>query len=406
MKYVIFLGDGMSDRPHPDLGGKTPLEVAEKPYIDYIARMGVCGSFITLEPDMPTGSATANLMVLGYDPREYFGSREGRGVLEAASMGVDLGPEDMAMRINLISLDGEKIKNHSAGHISSEEAAELIRFLDENLDVAGAKLYPGVSYRHLLVIPGGDERIECAPPHDHVGETVEDRAPQAEVPEAVEATEKLWEIIRRSREILSDHRVNRKRSAAGKDTADAFWPWAPGRRPKMPTFMEKYGITGAAISAVDLVRGVGVYAGLEPITVPGATGLYDTNYEGKAQACIEALNRLDFVYVHVEASDEAGHERDAALKVKTIEYLDRRLIRLVLEEVANWDEPVSMAVLPDHATPIESGKHVRDPVPVAIWNPSRTPDKVQTFTERAVKEGSLGILRDGQFMNRLLCHPD
>jgi 2,3-bisphosphoglycerate-independent phosphoglycerate mutase len=406
MKYVIFLGDGMSDRPHPDLGGKTPLEVAKKPHVDRIARMGVCGSFITLEPDMPTGSATANLMVLGYDPREYFGSREGRCVLEAASMGVELGPEDLAMRVNLISLDGEKIKNHSAGHISSEEAALLIRFLDDRLDVAGAKIYPGVSYRHLLVIPGGDERVDCAPPHDHVGETIEDRFPSAEDPEAVETVEKLRAIIRRSRELLAGHPVNQERSAAGKDTADCLWPWAPGRRPNMPTYKEKYGITGAVISAVDLVRVVGVYAGLESIAVPGATGLYDTNYEGKAEACLDALKRLDFVYVHVEASDEAGHERDANLKVKTIEYLDQRLIRLVMEKVADWDEPVVMAVLPDHSTPIESGKHVRDPVPVAIWNPSRTPDKVRVYNERAVKDGSLGILRGGRFMEEFLGRPN
>jgi 2,3-bisphosphoglycerate-independent phosphoglycerate mutase len=406
MKYVIFLGDGMSDRPHPDLGGKTPLDVAAKPHMDRIARMGVCGSFITLEPDMPTGSATANLMVLGYDPRQYFGSREGRGVLEAASMGILLGPEDLAMRVNLISLDGEKIKNHSAGHISSEEAAQLIGFLDKNLDVAGARLYPGVSYRHLLVIPGGDERIECSPPHDHVGETIEDQAPQAEDPEAIETTEKLWEIIRRSRDLLADHPVNRERWAAGKDTADCLWPWAPGHPPKMPTLKEKYGVTGTVISAVDLVRGVGVYAGLGSITVPGATGLYDTNYEGKAGACLDALKRTDFVYVHVEASDEAGHERDAHLKVRTIEYLDQRLIRLVMEEVGNWDEPVTMAVLSDHATPIESGKHVRDPVPVAIWNPSRPPDSVRVFNEEAVKEGSLGILRGSRFMDEFLGRPD
>jgi 2,3-bisphosphoglycerate-independent phosphoglycerate mutase len=394
MKYVIILGDGMSDYPVARLGGKTPLQVARHPHMDRIAREGRCGLFKTIEDDMPTGSEAANLSVLGYNPREVL---QGRGVLEAASMGVDIGPDDMAMRCNLICLfDDGRIKNHSAGHISSAESDEILKTLQREIGAPGLNFYTGVSYRHLFVGKGLDPRLACTPPHDHPNEPAEPLLIRPTVPVAKATADLLNDLTRRSWRILQDHPVNQRRRAAGKDSGNSIWLWSPGKRPKMWTFPDRFGVHGAVISAVDLIRGIAVYAGLEIIKVPGATGLHDTNYEGKADAALAALKRTDFVYVHVEAPDEAGHEGNLELKIKTIEDLDARLVSRILAGIDPKETVV--AVLPDHPTPVEKRIHVRDAVPFAICDLRQQPDSVQHYDENACAAGSFGTVHGDAFI--------
>ena len=400
MKHIIILGDGMADEPIGSLGGLTPLQYAKTPYMDELARQGVTGRMKTVADGFHPGSEVANMAVLGYDlPIVY----EGRGVLEAASIGVELQPGDMAMRCNLICVEEEILKNHSAGHITTEEADELIHSLNEQLGSEQVHFYTGVSYRHLLVIKGGDKRVVCTPPHDVPLHPFRPLLVKAEVPEAQATADLLNELILRSQELLKNHPVNLRRQAEGKDMANSIWPWSPGYRPAMRTMKEMYGIErGAVISAVDLIRGIGVYAGLKVLHVEGATGLYDTNYEGKAQAALEALKENDFVYLHIEASDEAGHEGDVALKVKTIENLDRRAVGPIYEAVKQWKEPVAIAVLPDHPTPCAVRTHTNQPVPFLIWKPGETPDGVTRFDEFAVAEGKYGVLEKDQFIKEFL----
>jgi len=394
MKRIIILGDGMSDYPVTRLDGKTPLQVAKHPHMDRLAREGRCGLFKTIEDDMPTGSEAANLSVLGYNPREVL---QGRGVLEAASMGVDIGPDDMGMRCNLICLlDDGRIKNHSAGHITSAESDEILQTLQKEIGQPGLNFYTGVSYRHLFVGKGLDSRLECAPPHDHPNELAAGLMIRPKVPEAKATADLLNDLTRRSWEILKDHPVNQRRRAAGKDPGNSIWLWSPGMRPKMWTFRERFGVTGAVISAVDLIRGIGVYAGLEIIKVPGATGLHDTNYEGKADAALDALKRVDFVYVHVEAPDEAGHEGNLDLKIKTIEDLDARLVGRILDGLEKTEAVV--AVLPDHPTPVEQRIHVRDAVPFVIRDPRQQADSVQCYDEISCAAGGFGTVRGDKFI--------
>ena len=400
MKHIIILGDGMADEPIGSLGGLTPLQYAKTPYMDELARQGVTGRMKTVADGFHPGSEVANMAVLGYDlPTVY----EGRGVLEAASIGVELQPGDMAMRCNLICVEEEILKNHSAGHITTEEADELIHSLNEQLGSEQVHFYTGVSYRHLLVIKGGDKRVACTPPHDVPLHPFRPLLVKAEVPEAQATADLLNELILRSQELLKNHPVNLRRQAEGKDMANSIWPWSPGYRPAMRTMKEMYGIErGAVISAVDLIRGIGVYAGLKVLHVEGATGLYDTNYEGKVQAALEALKENDFVYLHIEASDEAGHEGDVALKVKTIENLDRRAVGPIYEAVKQWKEPVAIAVLPDHPTPCAVRTHTNQPVPFLIWKPGETPDGVTRFDEFTVAEGKFGVLEKDQFIKEFL----
>ena len=320
MKYLIILGDGMADEPIASLGNKTILQAANTPTMDMLARKGRNGLLATVPVGYHPGSEIANLTVLGYDVKKVF---EGRGSLEAASMGVDIEPGEMAMRCNIICVQDGKIKNHSAGHISNEEAYQLINYLNEELGDDKVRFFPGISYRHLLKIKGGDKRVSCTPPHDVPGTPYKDVLVKADCPEAEATAAQLNDLILRSMEILPKHPVNVKRVAEGKDPANSIWPWSAGYKPQMKTLMETYGLkNGAVISAVDLIRGIGVYAGLKSIEVEGATGLYDTNYEGKTQATIDALKENDLVYLHIEASDEAGHEGDVALKLKTVEFID------------------------------------------------------------------------------------
>lgn len=398
MKHLIILGDGMADWAVPSLGNKTLLQYADTPYMDRLAKMGKTGMLKTVADGFHPGSEVANMSVMGYDlPTVY----EGRGVLEAASIGVDLQPDDMAMRCNLVCVEGELLKNHSAGHISTEEADVLIKYLEEKLGNDKVHFYTGVQYRHLLVIKGGDKHVACVPPHDVPLKPFRPNLVKALRPEAEETATLLNDLILKSQELLANHPLNLKRVSEGKDPANSIWPWSPGYHPKMEPLSDKYPSIkkGSVITAVDLIRGIGHYAGLRCIDVEGATGLYNTNYEGKAQAAIEALKTDDFVYLHIEASDEAGHEGDVPLKLKTIEYLDRRAVGPIYEAVKDWDEPVAIAVLPDHPTPCELRTHTAEPIPFLIYYPGIEPDNVSTYDEVACQKGEYGLLDKDEFMN-------
>lgn len=396
MKHIIVLGDGMADEPIEELGGRTPLQAADTPAMDWLAAHGRCGMLKTVPEGYHPGSEIANLAVLGYDLDRVF---EGRGSLEAASMGVDIEPGEMAMRCNLVCIENGLIKNHSAGHITTAEAGELIDFLQRELGGGDANFYRGVSYRHLLKLKGGDKRVDCTPPHDVPGTPFRDVMVRPLVPEAAATADRLNELILRSQQILPSHPVNLRRVAEGKDPANSIWPWSPGYKPCMETLAQRYGIrSGVVISAVDLIRGIGVYAGLQPVEVEGATGLYNTNYEGKVQAAIDALYAHDFVYLHIEASDEAGHEGDVALKLRTVEYLDHRVLKPLIEAVARMDEPVAIALLSDHPTPCRVRTHTAAPVPFVICKPGVEPDDVTRYDEFSAARGAYGSLAGDEFM--------
>lgn len=400
MKHIIILGDGMADEPIPELGDKTPMEVANTPTMDWLASHGRVGRLKTVPVGYHPGSEVANMSVLGYDLDKTF---EGRGSLEAASIGVPLLEGEMAMRCNLICIENGIIKNHSAGHISNEEAAGLIDFLNEQLADDDIRFYQGVSYRHLLKVKHGDKRIHCTPPHDVPGTPFRDVLIRPEAAEAQATADLLNGLILRSQKLLENHPVNIKRKAEGKDAANSIWPWSPGYRPRMQTLMERFGIdSGVVISAVDLIRGIGVYAGLKPILVEGATGLWNTNYEGKVAAAIAALKDNDFVFLHIEASDEAGHEGDYNLKIKTIENLDSRVCKPILEAVQQMNEPIAIAVLPDHPTPCRIRTHTGEPVPFLIYRPGDHADSVERFSEHSAQQGSYGLLEGEQFINEFL----
>ncbi|WP_298072764.1 cofactor-independent phosphoglycerate mutase [uncultured Bacteroides sp.] len=414
MKHIIILGDGMADWPVKSLGGKTLLQAAHTPYMDMLARMGRTGRLVTVADGFHPGSEVANLSVMGYN---LFKVYEGRGPLEAASIGVNLKPGEMAMRCNIICIEGDLLKNHSAGHITTPEADVLVQYLQEKLGNDRVHFYTGVQYRHLLVVKGGDKRIDCTPPHDvplkpyrplmvkPLPGTEHITCPEGNAELTPKQTADLInDLIVRSQELLKNHPLNLKRKVEGKDPANSIWPWSPGYRPQMESLAEKYPQIrkGSVISAVDLINGIGYYAGLRRLTVEGATGLYDTNYENKAAAAIEALKADDFVYLHVEASDEAGHEGDVDLKIRTIENLDSRAIGPIYEEVKDWNEPVAIAVLPDHPTPCELRTHTVEPVPFLIWYPGIEPDEVQTFDEVAACNGVYGLMKEDEFMNEFM----
>lgn len=414
MKHIIILGDGMADWKVPSLGDRTLLQAAHTPYMDELARKGRNGRLITVAPGFHPGSEVANMSVLGYNlPKVY----EGRGPLEAASIGVELQPGDMAMRCNIICVEGDHIKNHSAGHITTAEADELVRFLQEKLGSERIHFYTGVQYRHLLVIKGGNKHIDCTPPHDvplkpFLPLMVKPQEEEASVVDTAtvermtpkQTADLINDLILRSQELLRNHPVNLRRMAEGKDPANSIWPWSPGYRPQMDPFSARFPEVerGAVISAVDLINGIGHYAGLRRISVEGATGLYDTNYENKVAAALEALRTDDFVYLHIEASDEAGHEGNIDLKMRTIENLDRRAVGPIYEAVRQWDEPVAIAVLPDHPTPCALRTHTAEPIPFLIWHPGITPDEVQTFDEVAACSGSYGLLKEDQFIEAFM----
>lgn len=406
MKHIIILGDGMADHAVERLGNKTLLQYAETPYMNMLAKMGRTGRLNTIPEGFLPGSEVANTAILGYDLNKVY---EGRGPLEAASIGYIMQPEDMAIRCNIVELENGLIKNHHGGHLTTEEGDVLIKYLDDKLGNDKIKFITGIQYRHLLVIKGGNKHITCAPPHDHPNEEwkkllVKPEENYVETDSSrmspQETADLINELILKSQKLLAEHPFNNGRA----EKANSIWPWSGGYRPSMKTLMQLFPDikSGSVISAVDLIRGIGHYAGLDVIKVKGATGLADTNYEGKAQAAIEALKKQDFVFLHIEASDEAGHDGDLDLKLKTIENLDSRIVKPVYEEVINWNEPVCIAVLPDHPTPVEIRTHVKEPVPFIIWYKGIEPDDVSTYDEMNCVSGSYGLLNLNEFMETFM----
>ncbi len=412
MKHLIILGDGMADHSVSRLGGKTLLQYANKPYMDMLARNGRTGRLITIPDGFSSGSEVANTSILGYDLNKVY---EGRGPLEAASIGYEMRPDDFAIRCNIITLANGTFKNHHGSHLQTEEGITLIKYLNEHLGNEVVQFIPGIQYRHLLIIRGGNKHIVCAPPHDHPDEPWQQFMVKAEPGwenkndgtrmTGQETADLINSLILKSQDLLERHPINIERKKNGKNMANSIWPWSGGYRPAMQTLEDLYPQikSGAVISAVDLIRGIGHYAGLSVIKVPGATGLADTNYEGKAEATINALRTNDFVFLHLEASDEAGHDGDLELKLKTIEFLDRRIIKPIYDEVSSWEnDPVCIAVLPDHPTPVEMRIHVKEPVPFVIWHPGIEPDDVQTYDEVSCVSGYYGMLKQGDFIKKFM----
>jgi len=399
MKYVLVIGDGMADYPVPELGNLTPLQAAYKPNMDAVAANGRSGLLRTVPEGLTPGSDTAILSVLGYDPERVCA---GRGPLEAAARGVRLDAADVAFRCNLVTEEAGVLVDYAAGHISTREASQLIDALKVAFEKhAGFEFFSGLDYRHFLVLRDFlySHLVECMPPHDVVGCEVAAILPRAKSKEAEPVVKLLRDAIQQSKRVLGSHPVNVARRAVGKRAGNMIWPWGGGTKPVMSSFKEKYGLSAAVISAVDLVKGIGVYAGMKVVTVSGATGLADTNYEGKADAALKALEAADFVFVHVEAPDEAGHVKDYKLKVKTIEDLDKRLLGRLLRGLK---EPYAIAVLPDHPTPIQVGTHTRDPVPFAIQSPCIEADAVQKFDEVSARNGAFGLVEKSGLMPLLL----
>ena len=376
MKYLLILADGAADEPLEELGGKTPLEVAKKPNMDMIAKKGRCGMLKTVDESMTPGSDVANMSILGYDPEKYY---TGRGALEALSMGVPFGDDDMAYRCNLVTIENGKMKDFAAGHITSEEGAELFKSLQEK--IPGLKFYPGVSYRNVMMFPGG-KGVESYPPHDIVDEVVDNYMPKG--PDA----DVVMKAMVRAADVFENHPVNVARKAAGKNPATTIWPWSSGKKPAMPKFEEMFGKKGAMISAVDLLFGIAACCGMEIVKVEGATGYLDTNYMGKAKAAVETLKGdADFVYMHVEATDEAGHLGSAEEKIRAIERLDEA-VGYILE---NFDGCVML--MPDHPTPIAKKTHTHDAVPFVVMGKDEA-DGVSAYTEKDVREnGAYGLMK-------------
>lgn len=430
MKHIIILGDGMADWAVQSLGNKTLLQFAQTPYMDFLAKNGRTGMLKTVQDGFHPGSEIANSSILGYDQNEVY---EGRGPLEAASIGVELSSEDMAIRCNIICIEGDHIKNHSCGRLETEEGDVLIRYLQEHLandaEIVAkyghvVHFYTGVQYRHLLVINGGSKHLQCTPPHDvplkpwrpllvKPDLAAEAKDPKKSKLSATETAELINTLILKSQELLNKHPFNQQRIAEGKDPANSIWPWAGGYRPHVVPLTTTFPQIkkGAVITAVDLIRGIGTLAGLRVIDVEGATGLHDTNYEGKAQAAIDALRTDDFVYLHVEASDEAGHDGDLELKLQTIENLDSRIVRPVYEAVKDWGkegtstadlEPVAIAVLPDHPTPVAHRTHTNEPVPFLIYADGIEADDVQTFDELSCQQGGYGLFEKDEFIRAFM----
>lgn len=408
MKHIIILGDGMADHPVERLGGKTLLQYADTPYMDLLARKGKTGRLMTIPDGFHPGSEVANTSILGYDLNKVY---EGRGPLEAASIGYNMSPEDLALRCNLITLSDGIIKNHHGGHLTTEEGTTLIKYLNEKLGNEYIQFIPGIQYRHLLIIKGGSKHVICAPPHDHPNEAWKPLLIKAENENKEdgklspqETANLLNELIIKSQELLTAHPFNLQRKDKQNDIANSIWPWGGGYRPQMRTLSEMFPQihSGSVISAVDLIRGIGYYAGLEIIKVKGATGLANTNYEGKVEAALKQLREKDFVFLHIEASDEAGHDGDLQLKLQTIENLDHRAVEPIYNEVKKWDEPVCIAVLPDHPTPVEIRTHVKEPVPFLIWHPGITPDNVTQYDETSCVRGEYGLIYLQEFMHSLM----
>lgn len=399
MKYIIVVGDGMADYPVAELGNLTPLQAAHKPNMDSLAAKGCSGLLKTVPDGMKPGSDTAILSVLGYDPSTSFAAR---GPLEAPARGIQLSQDDAAFRCNLITERDGILVDYSAGHITSKESHELMACVKRSFEKKGEiEFFSGLDYRHFMILKKlpNPNLIDCTPPHDVMGRRIQEILPKAKTAEAEQAAAFLEKTMLESRNVLDSHPVNVARRRMGKNPGNMIWPWGGGKKPSFESFKVKYGLNAAVISAVDLVKGIGTYAGMEVMDVAGATGMHDTNYEGKAESALKALVNNDLVFVHVEAPDEAGHVRDSNLKVKTIEDLDKRLLGRILSGLR---EPFAIAVLPDHPTPIAVGTHTRDPVPFVISSPFLEPDGVREFDESSARKGAFGLVENGCLMRLLL----
>nr|WP_321496552.1 cofactor-independent phosphoglycerate mutase [uncultured Methanolobus sp.] len=395
MKYVVLIGDGMADEPLEEIGGMTVLQKANTSNMDYLVKYGRAGLAQTVPEGMHPGSDVANMSIVGYDPKKYY---TGRSPLEAASMGVELEKDDVAFRCNLITIKDDLIADYSSGHITNEEAKELIERIDAELGDEKVQFYPGISYRHLMVGKKGlGANTECVPPHDVIDENRFEHMPKGQ------DSELICELTEKSMNILKDHPVNLKRIEEGKNPGNSIWLWGQGYAPAFTPFGELYGLKGAIISAVDLVKGIGIYAGLDVIEVPGATGYLDTNYLGKAEYAIDALKDHDFVFVHVEAPDEAGHMGNMNAKIQAIEDFDAKVVGTVLKAAKKMDEDVTIMVLPDHPTPIALRTHTSNPIPVAIYCTSeKVSDDADAFNEESVKKGALGTIYAADLVRKLI----
>lgn len=390
MKYIIVVPDGMADEPIKEIGGKTPLEAALTPNMDYLAKNGAQGLIHTVPKGMHPGSEIGNLSLLGYRPEHYF---TGRAPLEAANLGIDLADDEVAFRCNLVTIHENRMVDYSAGHITSEEAAILIDALNQGMAEPNIRFYAGKSYRHLAVIKTHAVKnflgVACTPPHDISGKDIKHYLPH-EGPEAL----MLLKLMEKAQAILAAHPVNQVRLDLGDHPANAIWLWGQGIRPDLPLFKELYGVNGAIISAVDLINGIGRLAGLTVISVPGATGYYDTNYKGKADYALQALKHHDFVFIHIEAPDEAGHNGDLKAKIAAIEAIDKDVLGTILNYFDPRDD-VRVLVVPDHPTPVKRQTHTREPVPFLIYGKGISADGQTAYNERSA-ENSHVVFGDGQ----------
>ncbi|MFC1645775.1 cofactor-independent phosphoglycerate mutase [Candidatus Omnitrophota bacterium] len=394
MKYVILVPDGMADYPNASLGDKTPLEVAQTPNMDKIVSKGILGQVDTIPLGMTPASDVANMSILGYDPKKYY---SGRGPLEAANLGVKLGDNDIAFRCNLITFTEDTMIDYSAGHISNKEAETLIKFLDNKLKSKEYRFYHGVSYRHLFVIEDNGrelDKIKCVPPHDILNKKISKHLPKGD------NSDILIDLMLKSRVILSSHEINKVRVDLGENPANMIWLWGQGRKPNMPTYKERFGKTGAVISAVDLIKGIGKIIGLDIVNVPGATGYYDTDYQAKADYALSALRRRDFVYVHVEAPDEAGHNGDLREKITAIERFDKHVVGSFLKHFQHSKEKYRILVLPDHATPLSVRTHTSDTVCFGLVGEGVTPNNFENMSEQKAKESSVKFSSGGELIEK------
>ena len=392
MKYIVVILDGASDHPLEILGSRTPLEVADTPCLDSLTKKGILGRVRTIPAGFSPSSDVANLSLLGYNPEEFY---TGRGPLEAANLGVDLGVDDLAFRCNLVTEAEDKLFDYSAGHISNKEAKILIEFLNSQLASDQFKFYFGNSYRHLLLVKDGKklglDKLEYVPPHDIMGQGIGRYMPKGE------GSEIITSLMQRSKDILITHEINKVRIDLGESPANMIWLWGCGGKPAMESFKSKFGLSGAVISAVDLIKGIGKIIGLEVIEVEGATGYYDTNYLGKAKAGVEALNKHDFVFIHIEATDEAGHNQDLRMKIACLERIDKMILTTIVNELKNSEYKI--LVTPDHPTPISIRTHTDEPVPCLVSGTGVTPNDSSSFSEAEAQNSSLFFERGSDLLN-------
>ncbi len=402
MKYIVILGDGMADYPVDHFGGKTILEVADKPTIDYMSKHGELGMVKTVQDGMKPGSDVANLSVMGYDTKKCY---SGRSPLEAASIGVEMKDDDVTFRTNLVTLSDEEnyedktMLDYSSGEITTAEAAELMKAVAAELNTDKIKFYPGISYRHLCVWSGGSTNVDLTPPHDISDRKIGDYLPKGD------GAEKFLEMMKKSVEILKEHPVNKARVAAGKNPATSIWPWGEGTKPQLDNFEDKFGLKGSVISAVDLIKGIAKCAGMNSIDVEGATGNCETNWDGKARAALDALlSGSDFVYIHMEAPDEMGHQGLPEKKKYAVETIDKKVVKFLKDELEKRGIDYRMMILPDHPTPIKLKTHVSDPVPYIIYDSTNETDDNASlsYTENDAKKTGVYIEKGYTLMNRFL----